>query len=78
MFENERDLARLEAVERAMGASFPTGFADLAVFEAETPLKVVADGPIGDLGETYGADDIAQNMAADEGLRIYRYCVLAT
>ncbi len=78
VFENERDLARLEAVERAMGASFPTGFADLAVFEAETPLKVVADGPIGDLGETYGADDIAQNMAADEGLRIYRYCVLAT
>ena len=78
VFENEEDLVRLEAVERAMGAAFPTGFADVAVFEAETPLKVVGDGPIGDLGESYGADDIAENMAADEGLRIYRYCVLAT
>lgn len=78
VFEEESDLERLEAVERAMGASFPTGFEDLAVFEAETPLKVVDDGPIGDLGEGYGVDDIAENMAADEGLSIYRYCVLAT
>ena len=77
-FERKEDLERIEAVERAMGASFPTGFADLAVFEAETPLKVLEDGPIGDLGEGYGADDIAENMASDEGLRIYRYCVLAT
>ena len=77
-FERKEDLERIEAVERAMGASFPTGFADLAVFEAETPLKVLEDGPIGDLGEGYGADDIAENMALDEGLRIYRYCVLAT
>ena len=77
-FDNEDDLARIEAVERAMGASFPTGFADLAVFEAETPLKVVDDGPIGDLGEGYGVDDIAENMATDEGLSVYRYCVLAT
>ena len=77
-FERKEDLERIEAVERAMGASFPTGFADLAVFEAETPLQVVEDGPIGDLGEGYGADDIAENMASDEGLRIYRYCVLAT
>ena len=77
-FDNEDDLARIEAVEQAMGASFPTGFADLAVFEAETPLKVVDDGPIGDLGEGYGVDDIAENMATDEGLSIYRYCVLAT
>ena len=61
-----------------MGASFPTGFADLAVFEAETPLRVVEDGPVGELGEAYGADDIAENMAAVEGLSIYRYCVLAT
>ena len=77
-FEREEDRERIEAVERAMGASFPTGFANLAVFEAETPLQVVEDGPIGDLGETYGADDIAENMAEDEGLRIYRYCVLST
>ena len=47
VFEREEDLARLEAVERAMGASFPTGFADLAVFEAETPLKVVDPGRSG-------------------------------
>ena len=72
------DLARLEAVERAMGASFPTGFEDLSVFEAETPLKVLESGPIGDLGEAYGADDIAENMATDEGLSIYQYCVLGT
>ena len=77
-FDNKEDLARIEAVERAMGASFPTGFADLAVFESETPLRVVDDGPIGDLGEGYGVDDIAENMAEDEGLSIYRYCVLAT
>ena len=77
-FDREEDLARIEAVERAMGASFPTGFKDLAVFEAETPLKVLESGPIGNLGEAYGADDIAENMAADEGLNIYQYCVLAT
>ncbi len=73
-----KDLARVEAVERAMGASFPTGFPDLSVFEAETPLRVAEDGPVGNLGEAYGVDDIAENMAADEGLGIYRYCVLAT
>ena len=78
IFAREEDHARSEAVERTMGASFPTGFADLAVIEAKTPLKVVEDGTIGELGEAYGADDIAENMAADEGLSIYRYCVLAT
>lgn len=77
-FERQEDLERIEAVERAMGASFPTGFQDLSVFEAETPLKVLESGPIGDLGEAYGTDDIAENMAEDEGLRIYQYCVLGT
>ena len=77
-FERQEDLERIEAVERAMGASFPTGFKDLSVFEAETPLKVLESGPIGDLGEAYGTDDIAENMAEDEGLRIYQYCVLGT
>lgn len=77
-FERPADLERIEAVERAMGASFPTGFEDLAVFEAETPLKVLESGPIGDLGEAYGTDDIAENMAADEGLSVYQYCVLGT
>lgn len=78
VFDNPDDLARIEAVERAMGASFPTGFEDLAVFEAETPLKVLDDGPIGDLGDEYDVDDIAENMAEDEGLSVYRYCVLST
>ena len=78
VFEREEDLERIEAVERAMGASFPTGFEDLSVFEAETPLKVLESGPIGDLGEAYGTDDIAENMATDEGLSVYQYCVLGT
>ncbi|MCY4648377.1 MAG: SAM-dependent methyltransferase [Gammaproteobacteria bacterium] len=78
VFEREEDLKRIEAVERAMGASFPTGFEDLAVFEAETPLKVLESGPIGELGEAYGTDDIAENMAADEGLSVYQYGVLGT
>ena len=77
-FERPEDLERIEAVERAMGASFPTGFPDLAVFEAETPLKVLDSGPIGDLGEAYGIDEIAESMEADEGLSVYQYCVLGT
>jgi len=77
-FEREEDLERIEAVERAMGASFPTGFEDLAVFETETPLKVLDSGPIGDLGEAYGTDEIAENMATDEGLSVYQFCVLGT
>ena len=77
-FEREEDLERIEAVERAMGASFPTGFEDLSGFDAEPPLRVLESGPIGDLGEEYGTDDIAENMATDEGLTVYQYCVLGT
>ena len=49
-FETDEDQRRLEGVERAMGASFPTGFADLSVFEEETPLRVAEDGSFAGFG----------------------------
>ena len=72
------DRERLEGVERAMGATFPTGFADLAVFERETPLKVAEDVSFADLAEPYGLGDVVAAYPEDwrETLKLYRYCVL--
>ena len=38
------DRRRLEDMERAMGASFPTGFPDLTVFEEQAPFRVAEAG----------------------------------
>ena len=46
----EEDLARIEGVERAMGASFPTGFPDLTVFERKARLKVAESGSFAEPG----------------------------
>ena len=72
------DRKRLEGVERAMGASFPTGFADLAVFESETPLSVAESGSFAELAEEYGQADTVAAYPEDwrETLELYRYCVL--
>ena len=72
------DRKRLEGVERAMGASFPTGFADLAVFESETPLRVAESGSFAGLAEEYGHADTVAAYPEDwrETLKLYRYCVL--
>ncbi len=75
---NPADVERLEGVERAMGASFPTGFADLATFENETPLRVAEDGSFFGLAEEFGQGDLVAGYPDDwrETLRLYRYCVL--
>ena len=79
-FESDEDLKRLEGVERAMGASFPTGFADLAVFEEQTPLGVAEDGSFAGLAEAFGQADMVAGYPEDwrETLKLYRYCVLET
>ena len=77
-FETDADLQRLEGVERAMGASFPTGFADLAVFEQETPLRVAEEGSFAGLADEFGQDEMVAAYPEDwrETLKLYRYCVL--
>ena len=77
-FDTDADLERLEGVERAMGASFPTGFPDLAVFEQETPLEVAEAGSFAGLAEEYGLADMVAAYPEDwrETLELYRYCVL--
>ena len=77
-FENEEDRRRLEDVERAMGASFPTGFADLKVFEEQAPFRVAEDGSFDNLAEEFGLGDMVANYPEDwrETLKLYRYCVL--
>jgi len=79
-FETDEDRRRLEGVERAMGASFPTGFADLSVFEEETPLKVAEDGSFAGLAEEYGLGEMVDAYPEDwrETLKLYRYCALET
>ena len=79
-FETDEDQRRLEGVERAMGASFPTGFADLTVFEEETPLAVAEDGSFAGLAEDFGQGDMVADYPEDwrETLKLYRYCVLET
>jgi len=79
-FETDEDRRRLEGVERAMGASFPTGFADLSVFEQETPLKVAEDGSFAGLAEEYGLGEMVDAYPEDwrETLKLYRYCALET
>ncbi len=77
-FENEEDRRRLEDVERAMGASFPTGFADLKVFEEQAPFRVAEDGSFDNLAEEFGLGDMVAGYPEDwrETLKLYRYCVL--
>ena len=79
-FETDDDRRRLEGVEQAMGASFPTGFADLTVFEEETPLKVVEDGSFAGLAEEFGQGEMVAGYPEDwrETLKLYRYCALET
>ena len=76
--ENEEDLRRLEGVEKAMGASFPTGFPDLAVFETEAPFRVAGSGTFAGLAEEYGMGDVVAEYPEDwrETLKLYRYCEL--
>ena len=75
-----QDLERLEGVEAAMGASFPTGFADLSVFERETRLKVAESGTFAGLAEEFGEGEMVAAYPEDwrETLKLYGYCVLET
>ena len=77
-FEAEADRERIEGVERAMGASFPTGFPDLTVFEREAPFEVAESGSFAGLAEECGMGDIVAGYPEDwrETLKLYRYCVL--
>ncbi|MDE2660479.1 MAG: SAM-dependent methyltransferase [Acidobacteriota bacterium] len=72
------DRRRLEDVERAMGASFPTGFADLKVFEEAAPFRVAEDGSFAGLAEEFGLGEMVAGYPEDwrETLKLYRYCVL--
>ena len=72
------DRRRLEGVERAMGASFPTGFPDLTVFEKQAPFGVAESGSFSELAEEYGLGEVvAYPEDWRESLKLYRYCVLA-
>ncbi len=77
-FETEEDRVRLEGVERAMGASFPTGFPDLTIFEQEAPFKVAESGSFAGLAEEFGSGDVVAGYPEDwrETLKLYRFCVL--
>ena len=77
-FETDEDRRRLEGVEKAMGASFPTGFPDLAVFEKEAPFRVAGQGSFAGLAEEYGLGEMVAGYPEDwrETLKLYRYCVL--
>ena len=77
-FETDEDRKRLEGVEKAMGASFPTGFADLAVFEEQAPFRVAEDGSFASLAEEFGLGAMVADYPEDwrETLKLYRYCVL--
>ncbi len=77
-FKTDEDRERIEGVERAMGASFPTGFPDLTVFETEAPFKVAESGSFAGLADEYGLGDIVAGYPVDwrETLKLYRYCGL--
>ena len=77
-FESDDDRRRLEGVEQAMGASFPCGFPDLAVFEQEAPFRVAEEGSFSGLAHDYGLADTVAEYPEDwrETLKLYRYCVL--
>lgn len=76
----EADVRRLEGVEAAMRASFPTGFSDLSVFEEHTPLRVAESGHFFGLGHRYGLGEMVDGYPEDwrETLQLYGYCVLTS
>ena len=75
-----KDLTRIEGVEAAMGASFPTGFPDLSVFERETRMKVAEAGSFAGLAEEFGEGERVAAYPEDwrETLKLYGYCLLET
>ncbi len=77
-FENPEDMRRLEGVEKAMGASFPTGFPDLGIFEEHAPYRVAESGTFAELGVEFGLGEMVAAYPEDwrETLKLYRYCVL--
>ena len=77
-FDTSEDMRRLEGVERAMGASFPTGFPDLTVFEEQAPFRVAGSGTFAGLAEEYGEGATVAAYPEDwrETLKLYRYCIL--
>ena len=76
--DSSEDMRRLEGVERAMGASFPTGFPDLGIFEEQAPYRVAESGTFAELGAEYGFGEMVAAYPEDwrETLKLYRYCVL--
>jgi methyltransferase (TIGR00027 family) len=77
-FDNEEDRRRLEDVERALDADFPTGFDDLKVFEEQAPYRVAEDGSFDNLAEECGLGEVVAGYPEEwrETLKLYRYCVL--
>ena len=77
-FDSDEDRKRLEGLERAMQASFPTGFPDLTVFEKQAPFEVAESGSFSELAEEYGLGEMVAEYPEDwrETLTLYRYCVL--
>ena len=61
-FADSDDRRRLEDMERAMGASFSTGFPDLTVFEQQAPFRVAEAGSFSGLAEEYGTGHIARSV----------------
>ena len=65
------DRRRLEGVERAMGASFPTGFPDLTVFEKQAPFEVAESGSFSGLAEEYGLGEAVAAYPTRSLLNVY-------
>ncbi len=73
------DVQRLEGIEKAMRATFLTGFPDLAVFETEAPFAVAESGSFAELGHEFGLGAVVDGYPEEwrETLELYRYCALA-
>ena len=74
--EDEEEMELVARLEAAMGASFPTGFPDLSVFERETPFRIADSGSILALHDVYEPD--AEVEGLEDIADRYRYCILET
>ena len=74
----EKKRLRLDRIERAMGASFSTGLADITGFERTLLLRIVESGEIMELAGEFKARDVVDAYPEDFRalVGVYRYCVL--
>ena len=68
----------IQGIERAIKVTFQNGYADLSVFDKQTPFEIIESNAFSSLASEFGQQEIIRNYSKDwiDILEVYRYCLL--